>query len=311
MERGRWEMLKDGYTLMHEHVAIDLSGVKRDPDCRLNCFEETLEEWKELYRCGVRNVLEVTNMGMGRDVSYIKRMAEASGIQFLFSTGFYKEPFLPQIVYEKTAGELADLAEKEIREGIGDTGVRASVIGEFGTSKNEMTAMEEKVFQAMALAAVRTGAPVTTHTTLGTFGEEQADYLIGHGIKPEKIIIGHMDLSRDFGKIWRLLEKGVNIGFDTIGKLSYCPDTFRAEALRKIAEGGRLSQVVLSMDITRKSHLKSRGGIGYGYLFTEFLPLLKEYGISQEQIETLLIYNPKRILGGQGRRGEDAGVSVA
>ncbi len=288
--------LKDGYTLMHEHVTIDLSGVKKDLDCKLDCFEETVEEFKELYRLGVRNVLEVTNMGMGRDISYIERVAEATGIQFIISTGFYKEPFLPQIVYEKSAEELADMVVKEINEEIGDTKVCASVLGEFGTSKNEMTATEEKVFQAMALAAVRTGAPVTTHTTLGTFGEQQADYLIEHGVKPEKIIIGHMDLSQDLEKILRLLGKGVNIGFDTVGKLNYCPDTFRVEALKKISLEGRLSQVVLSMDITRKSHLKSYGGIGYSYLFTDFLPLLKDSGMTQEQINTLLIDNPKRIL---------------
>lgn len=290
-------MLQDGYTLMHEHVTIDLSGVKKDPDCRLDCFEETIEEFKELYRHGVRNVLEVTNIGMGRDISYIEKVARATGIHFIISTGFYKEPFLPQMVYEKTVEELADLAEKEITEGIGGTEIRASVLGEFGTSKNKMTAVEEKVFQAMSQAAVRTGAPVTTHTTLGTFGEEQADYLIEHGVKPEKIIIGHMDLSQDLEKILRILEKGVNVGFDTIGKLSYCPDTFRMEALKRIASEGKLSQIVLSMDITRKSHLKSHGGIGYRYLFTDFLPLLRESGMTEEQIDTLLIDNPKRILG--------------
>lgn len=290
-------MLKDGYTLMHEHVTIDLSGVKKDLDCRLDCFEETVAEFKELYRLGVRNILEVTNIGMGRDVSYIKKVAEATGIHFIISTGFYKEPFLPQMVYEMTAEELADFAEKEIKEGIGETKICASVLGEFGTSKNEMTATEEKVFHAMALAAVRTGVPVTTHTTLGTFGEQQADYLMEHGVKPEKIIIGHMDLSQDVGKIMRLLEKGVNVGFDTVGKLNYCPDTFRVEALRRIASENRLSQIVLSMDITRKSHLKSHGGIGYSYMFTDFLPLLRASGMTQEQIDTLLIHNPKRILG--------------
>ena len=86
------------------------------------------------------------------------------------------------------------------------------------------------------------------------------------------------------------------MGFDTVGKSNYCPDTFRVEALRRIASENRLSQVVLSMDITRKSHLKSHGGIGYSYLFTDFLPLLRESGMTQEQIDTLLIHNPKRIL---------------
>ena len=288
--------LKDGYTLMHEHVTIDLSGVKKDEDCRLDCFEETVKEFKQLYGYGVRNILEVTNMGMGRNPEYIQKVAEESGIQIIMSTGFYKEPFLPDFVYEMSAEELADLAAKEITEGIGDTGYKASVIGEFGTSKGQMTDMERKVFDAMSMAAVKTGAPVTTHTTLGTIGPEQADYLISHGVKPEKIVIGHMDLSQDTDYILSVLEKGVNVGFDTVGKLNYCPDTFRVEALKRIAAEGRLHQVVLSMDITRKSHLKYKGGIGYGYMFESFIPLLKENGFTGKQIDQLLVENPARIL---------------
>lgn len=293
--------LKKGYTLMHEHVTIDLSGVKGDPDCRLDCFEETVREFEQLYEYGVRNILEVTNIGMGRNVDYIRRVEEASGIHMILSTGFYKEPFLPESIKEKTVEELAELAEHEILDGIGENKEKASVIGEFGTSRDQMTPLEEKVFEAMSLAAVRTQVPVTTHTTLGTFGARQADYLLSHGVKPEKIIIGHMDLSRDMEKIFEVLEKGVNIGFDTVGKLSYCPDTFRVEALREIRNRGRLSQVVLSMDITRKSHLKSGGGIGYGYLFEKFLPLLWDSGFSKEETDLLLIRNPERILR-QGRK---------
>lgn len=289
-------LLRDGYTLIHEHVTIDLSGIKKNVDCRMDCFEDSAEGFRDLYRHGVRNILEVTNMGMGRDVDYIRRMEEATGIHFIVSTGFYKEPFLPELVYRCTVEELADLVVKEITQGIEESGRCASVIGEFGTSKNQMTEAEQKVFDAMALAACRTGAPVSTHTTLGTYGAEQADYLISHGVKPEKIIIGHMDLSQDINVIMDVLDRGVNIGFDTIGKLNYCPDTFRAEALKEIAARGRLSQVALSMDITRKSNLKSRGGIGYGYLFEKFIPMLREYGMTEEQLEMLLKENPKRIL---------------
>lgn len=288
--------LADGYTLMHEHVTIDLSGVKKDEDCRLDCFEETVKEFKSLYGFGVRNILEVTNLGMGRDVEYIRRVAEESGMNIIVSTGFYKEPFLPDCVYEKTVEELSFMIEQELTQGIGESGICASVIGEFGTSKLKMTDMEKKVFDAMAAAAVRTGAPVTTHTTLGTMGAEQADYLIGLGVKPEKIIIGHMDLSQDVETILSVLRRGVNVGFDTVGKLNYCPDTFRAEALKRIDEEGMLSQVVLSMDITRKSHLKYRGGIGYAYIFETFLPLLRESGFTQVQIDMLLKENPERIL---------------
>ena len=63
-------MLKEGYTLMHEHVTIDLSGVKNDQDCHLDCYEETVKEFKQLYEYGVRNIVEVTNIGMGRDIAY-------------------------------------------------------------------------------------------------------------------------------------------------------------------------------------------------------------------------------------------------
>lgn len=288
--------LADGYTLMHEHVTIDLSGVKKDEDCRLDCMEETVKELKSLYGYGVRNILEVTNLGMGRDVEYIRRVSEESGINIIMCTGYYKEPFLPGCVYEKTVGELAGMMEHELKQGIGSTGICASVIGEIGTSNEKMTDMEQKVFEAAAASAVRANVPVTTHTTLGTMGVCQADYLIGHGVKPEKIIIGHMDLSQNVETILSVLRRGVNVGFDTVGKLNYCPDTFRAEALKRIDGEGLLSQVVLSMDITRKSHLKYRGGIGYAYLFESFLPLLKERGFTQAQIDMLLMENPRRIL---------------
>lgn len=288
--------MEKGYTLMHEHITIDLSGVKKDQDCRLDCFEETKAELCSLYQLGVRRILDVTNMGMGRNPEYVSRMEKATGIRILQSTGFYKEPFLPDFVYSMSEMELAELAEKELTEGIGDSGIKARVIGEFGTSKNIMTDMEKKVFHSMALAAVRTGAVVTTHTTLGTMALEQADYLKQAGVKPEQIIIGHLDLSQDPDYILSVLKEGVNIGFDTVGKNNYCPDQFRAKTLKRIAKEGFLGQVVLSMDITRKTHLKEWGGLGYAYLFETFLPMLRDYGLSEEQIDMLLINNPDRIL---------------
>ncbi|MFW6677803.1 phosphotriesterase family protein [Lacrimispora sp. AGF001] len=288
--------MKKGYTLMHEHITIDLSGIKNDEDCRLDCFEESQNELCRLYELGVRRILDVTNMGMGRNSDYCRLMEENTGIQILSATGFYKEPFLPEFVYTMSVRELARLAIKEISEGIENTGIKASVIGEFGTSKDTFTEMERKVFDSMALAAVQTGAVVTTHTTLGTMALEQAEYLKAEGVKPENIIIGHLDLSQNPDTIISVLKEGVNIGFDTVGKNNYCPDTFRAQMLKRIAKEGYLDQVVLSMDITRKSHLKKWGGPGYAYLFETFLPMLQEYGLSEKQIEQLMIDNPNRIL---------------
>ena len=80
-----WKMSVDGYTLMHEHVTIDLSGVKNDQDCHLDCYEETVKEFKKLYACGVRNIVEVTNIGMGRNIQYIQNVEKETGIHIINS----------------------------------------------------------------------------------------------------------------------------------------------------------------------------------------------------------------------------------
>ena len=134
--------LKNGYTLMHEHIFIDLSGIKKLDDCRLDCKNETIEEFKELYKNGVRNVVEVTNIGMGRDISYIQEVSEKSGINVICATGFYKELFYPEFVYEKNEKELSEIMKKDILEGINSTGKKAGIIGEIGSSKEIITETE-------------------------------------------------------------------------------------------------------------------------------------------------------------------------
>lgn len=211
--------MEKGYTLMHEHITIDLSGVKKDQDCRLDCFEETKSELCCLYQLGVRRILDVTNMGMGRNPEYVSRMEKATGIRILQSTGFYKEPFLPDFVYSMSETELATMAEKELTEGIGDSGIKARVIGEFGTSKSTMTDMEKKgvSFHGFGSGAHRFRSNYPYNPWNNGFGTGHI-FKKNAGIRPEKIIIGHLDLSQDTDYILSVLKEGVNIGFDTVGK---------------------------------------------------------------------------------------------
>ncbi len=286
-----------GYTLMHEHTTIDLSGVKGDTDCCLDCYEETAEEYRWLYEIGVRRIVDVTNDGMGRNPGYVSRIEKETGLQIVQSTGFYKEPFLPSWIEGKSVEELADFMIKEIEEGL-ENGTKAGMIGEIGTSKNEMKASEKIVFDAAAIAAKRTGKPIYTHTTLGTWALEQAEYLKQAGLDASRVVIGHIDLSGDLGYIRKVLATGVNVGFDTVGKNAYFPDEMRVEFLKELEKDGLLGQVVLSLDLTRKSHLAYKGGIGYTYLFEVFLPMLRQAGIKEESIEKMLIKNPEKILTG-------------
>lgn len=288
--------LKEGYTLMHEHLTIDLSSVKNDRDCILDCYEETVKELNHLYQLGVRNIVDVTNIGMGRNTEYADKIERNTGIHIIRSTGFYKEPFFPEVVYDKTVEELSKLMEHEIENGIDETSVKAEMIGEIGTSKDKMEPTEQKVFEAAVRAAKKTGKPIYTHTTLGTFAKEQVEFLLEGGIKPEKIVIGHIDLTGNYKYIEEVLKKGVFVGFDTVGKNNYFPDKSRVQYLIELEKIGLLKQVVLSMDLTRKSHLKFKGGIGYTYLFETFLPMLREAGMQEESIRQMLIYNPMKIL---------------
>ena len=288
-----------GMTLIHEHITIDLSGVKNNDDCNLNCFDQTVEEFKELYDYGVLNIIDVTADGMGRNIEYVNRVSELTGINIIQATGYYKEPFLPEYVYEMTERELADKMIQEIRFGIGGTNTKAGVIGEIGSSLDSFEPMEIKIFTAACIAAKETNAIISTHTTLSTMALQQAEFFLNHDMDPSKIIIGHQDLKCDGVQIRKLINMGFNVAFDTIGKNNYQPDENRVLLLKQLQDEGLLANVCLSLDITRKSNMKYLGGIGYTYIFTDFIPMMLGRGITQESIDLMLIHNPLKLFGGQ------------
>ena len=165
------------------------------------------------------------------------------------------------------------------------------------TSPYDFQGLGAEGIQLLLEAKKETGLPIYTHTTLGTYAPEQAAYFKATGLPMDRIVLGHLDLSGDLDYIRRVLDTGISIGFDTVGKNNYFPDAKRVEFLLALEAEGRLDQVVLSEDLTRKSHLKYKGGIGYCYLFETFIPMLKAAGLKQESLDKMLIHNPARILG--------------
>ena len=278
----------------HEHITIDLSGPKKNLDCRLDDFDATVAAYRRLAQQGLVCIVDQTNRGMGRDVTYVQKVAAAVGVEVLHATGYYKEPFLPQECYTLTEQQLCDIMVKELTEGIGDTAVRAQLIGEIGTSK-EITDPEAKVFRAAARAHAETGAPICTHTTLGTRGMEQLEIFKSFGVDLSRVVLSHIDLSADLDYMKRLLDQGVNIAFDTIGKNNYQPDTDRAKWLSTLCSQGYGKQIVMSMDITRRSNFADRGGVGHSYLLDTFVPMAYEAGVPEHQFEDLLYRNGLRI----------------
>jgi len=287
--------LLNGITYAHEHITIDLSGPKKDEDCKLDRMEETIKELKELKSKGVHNIIDVTNRGMGRNVEFLTKVKEETGINILSSTGYYKSPFFPEEVYKLSIVELAHIMRMEIIDGMDNTGIKADIIGEIGTSKENILPEEEKVFRAAAMVHVETGKPIVTHTTLGTLGLEQLKIFKEYGVNLDKVVISHVDLSGDLDYILRLIDKGANVAFDTIGKINYQPEDVRVNLLKELSKRGLSERIVLSMDITRKSQLKYLKGLGYSYLLDNFVPLLRKAGISQAQIDNMIKNNALRI----------------
>ncbi|MBS4536725.1 phosphotriesterase-related protein [Clostridium sp. D2Q-14] len=285
-----------GKTYIHEHLSIDLSSQKKDLDTKFDDIESLLEEMKNINGKGINTIVEVTNRGMGRNVDVMKRITQETGLNIIASTGFYKEPFLPDYVYEMEEKELSKLLIKDILEGIDGTDVKAHVIGEIGTSNDIMTPMENKVFKVAARTHLETGIPISTHTTLGTYALEQIEFMKKYNVDLTKLVIGHLDLNCDLDYHLRVADNGCYLAFDTIGKLNYQSDEKRAKHINELINRGHINQIVLSQDITRKSHLNVNGGIGYSHLLDKFIPKLIEIGIDEKQIEIMMKENPKRLL---------------
>jgi phosphotriesterase-related protein len=283
-------------TYMHEHPRIDLSLEKGDMDCLLDKFDLIRDELKSLAGKGLTRMVDMSCRGMGRDYAYLDRMEKETGIEIVVSTGFYKEPFLPPEALQGSVRELADLFVSDIEQGAEGSGRQARLIGEIGTSLNDMTANEEKVFYAAAMAQEKTGVPISTHTTLGTLGFEQIRLLKSLGVDATRVIIGHLDLANNLDLIFKVLDQGAYVEFDTIGKIKYLPDETRVAFIKACCERGYEKQLLLSMDITRRSHLKALGGIGYAYLVDTFLPALRKAGVSEQALDAMLNRNPDIIL---------------
>jgi phosphotriesterase-related protein len=280
---------------MHEHLRIDLSKEKGDMDCLLDEYDHIRDELCDLAERGLKRIVDMSCRGMGRDYAYLDRMEKETNIAVIVSTGFYKDPFLPPVVESSGIEALAALMIGDIEKGAEGSGRKARIIGEIGTSQKCMTENEEKVFRAAAIAHEKTGVPISTHTTLGALGWEQVVLLKSLGVDPSRLIIGHLDLADDEDLILQVLDAGAYVEFDTIGKIKYLPDEKRIALIKSCCEKGYAKQLLLSMDITRRSHLKANGGIGYAYLVDSFLPRLREAGVTEEAVQNMLAHNPDRI----------------
>ncbi|WP_339264792.1 phosphotriesterase [Paenibacillus sp. FSL K6-1330] len=283
-----------GVCACHEHLYVDLSRIKKNED---TCLQDTglvLDDLQSFYAYGGRAIVEVTNDGMGRNAQKLAEISKVSNIHIVASTGCYKDPFIPEDKLHWNRDQFAEWMIREIGSGIADTSIKPGVIGEIGSSLNEFKPVETELFHGAVAAAKETGLPLSTHTTLGTCALEQIELFIGEGMPLDQVIIGHQDLNEQHDVVLDVLKAGAFVAMDTIGKENYRSDNARLESLLKFIEQGYEDQLLLSTDLTRKSHLRALGGQGYDVVLRSFVPALRGRGITDAVINKLLVTNPQR-----------------
>ncbi len=293
-----------GFTLPHEHTQIALWHIPDRWDYWQLARDEPLilEELAAYKASGGSGLVDLTLPGVGRDPGWLAGIARASGLHIVMGCGWYRGAYYPAEVRidRRTVDDLADELVREAAVGVGETGTRPGIIGEIGTDKPWVSAMEERVHRAAARAAKRTGLAITTHAVLSPVGLDQLRIFEDEGADPTRVVIGHADSYPQLDYHLAIVERGASVEFDFLG-MSFTPAERHGEAgavalLCELLARGHAERILLSQDVCHDSQLTRYEGNGYTYLLRSFLPRLREAGVSPAEIETMTVANPRRLL---------------
>ena len=280
-----------------------LMGYRNKDNLILGDEQTAIEELRDYRMQGGNGVVDVTSIGLGRDPQGLRRVANATQIHIIMGSSWYTKDYHPKEMDERSVESLTQEIVRDVTVGVGDSWIRSGIIGAVGTVGNPLTPNEIKVIRASGRASRLTGAAVSLHTTPGiTEHEKILDLLQAEGTDLDRVIVGHSDwLVNELPFLKRLLERGVYIEFDLLGKLSMLQKDTAAQA--DVAQGivelirmGYPDRILLSQNVNRKVDLKAYGGLGYSFILEQFIPHLRRLGVTEEQVETMVVTNPKRVL---------------
>ena len=341
-----------GTTLTHEHLLFDQIDYVRGPvDAEAARYDDAKVEMRHLgalrrrpalipnngrnydpelasremklfKQAGGGTVVEVSSKGLGRDALGLKKIAESSGVNIIAGCGYYKVAGHPPDMAERSVEDVAAEIVRELESGIGDTGIRAGVIGEIATGSPlyevprdvwdlrdhvDMVPNEEKVLRAAARAHIETGAPVSVHIynyRPNRLAHHALDILSSEGADLERVAICHLDTRPDPDYVASVADRGAFVEFDTFGmeqyndmSLSQAPrDTERIKLVVDTIERGYVNHILLSHDVCWKMLMVEYGGWGYAHLSKHIEPRLLESGVSADDIHAMRVSNPARWL---------------
>jgi len=302
--RGSIDPAELGWVLPHEHTAISLWHVPNRWDYwELRRDEEVIvEELRRFVAVGGGTVVDLTLGGVGRDPAWLARVSEASGLHVVMGAGWYRDAYYPPeaLIDRRSVDDLADEIVRDATDGVGDSGIRAGIIGEIGTDKPWISPREERVHRAAARAARRSGLAITTHAVQSTVGLDQLKVFEEEGADLSRVVIGHADSNPSLAYHRAIVERGATVEFDFLG-MSFTPlerhgEGRIVESMCELLAAGHAGQVLLSQDVCHDSQLKRYGGNGFAYLAETFIPRLRAAGVGDAEIRTMTLDNPRRLL---------------
>jgi phosphotriesterase-related protein len=293
-----------GPTLMHEHIVTRSPGVHEnwphlwDRDAILSIAEGKMAD---LYNRGIRTIVDLTTVDLGRDIDLILAVARRSRVQVIVATGVW---WMPQRYFSSHGiDEVAQLFIRDITVGIGTSGIKAAII-KCATDTAGVTPVIENVLRASARAQKATGVPISTHTwAAGRSGEAQQAIFAQEGVDLRRVIIGHSGDSDDLGYLRGLMERGSTIGMDRFGLDHFLPTAKRVEVLARLCAEGYAGKMVLSHDancwtdmLSEDDKRRTRPLWHYNHISDDILPALRAAGVTEDQIQQMLVRNPQAIL---------------
>lgn len=313
-----------GRVLVHEHIRISYAGDHLDPAYswnRADCVATSVERMHQLQEHGVRTFVDPCPIELGRDPELMAEVAQGSGMHVVCATGFYHEhdaighPYYWRV---RDAGEIAEFLLHEIANGIGETGIKPGVIKI--ASGDPPTESDRKFLHGAAIAAAESGLPVVSHCENSVGGDVQQDILAEHGVDLTRTLIGHQDQAPSAAQHLAIAERGSYVGIDRVGYF-LAPDGHRADCVKAIVDAGFGDRLLLSQDhmcclaspkfpYRVPPHLQEAFeqmlpviqeqmyGRPHTYVFTDFLPLLRERGVDDATIDRVFTDNPRRFLTG-------------
>jgi predicted metal-dependent phosphotriesterase family hydrolase len=293
-----------GFAQCHEHAFI-LPGraSELDPDILLDDLEKTTAELLDFRRIDGRTIVDAQSLGQERAPQLQKAASERSGVNIVACTGLYRGMFYPadHFRFRESSDEIAQRFIEEINSGMAiyrgsevveRTDIRAGLI-KFATDYHTIDDNARLVAEAVAAAHLKTGAPILTHCERGTCGVEQIELFEKLGVHPSSLILSHLDRNLDIYLHEDIADSGAYMVYDGISRVEWHTDQEIIQMIRSMLERGYGRQILLSMDMGRRSMWKSYGGgPGINYLGNQFLVKLRRAGLTAEPIDAFINRNP-------------------